>query len=663
MTLLRRNLARTALVAAIALTGSAAISTTAAQAAEVPVRPAVSDNVDYFAATYPGLGTGSVYETVTYERFEYLLKKDTGTYAFLIGGPTSANTRATIGYINQVAKSYGVKKIYNFDPKLDGATDALDVRKSTNTVVSELYTRLLTNYLSKDTTTVFTGADTDPSLFIYDASHKVEGAEDRIVSALDSVESAASLSTTAAVTSYKAKVASVFDAVSTGSPKVAQLDVNTQFQFLSEQINSRHVATYADESLYGGPILTEDDSDFRLQSITYPELINLLKTPGDHAILFGGTWCHNTRAVVKYINDQARANGVGTVYVFDLRLDGLSSNDLHIRATSSQYANLYGDLVATYFPNLVTQYIETADKPASQRVEYYPGGDTTQTKKAVKKLQVPYVIEYNKDAKSSTGAAAPIVNQWIHKNADGTYTEYMTEWWNTLHRPGYTSDPAALTENYAFADEAVAALKPVFAGVAAHRAKTTTTLALSAKGYEYGKSAVATVSVAGQNISSGSVTIRDGAKTITTVASVAVGGKATYTLPASLAVGKHSLTAVFTPKAGATVTGSSSAPAVLTVSAIATTTKLKVVKAPTKKAKGKFTITVKASGVPVKSVTGSYVIKVGKKTVAKGKIKNGTSTVKIPKTKAGKKKFTVTFKGTTTLKSSKVAKTIKVKKS
>lgn len=663
MTLLPRNLARTALVAALALAGSAAIATTpAAQAADVPVRTAASDNIDYFADTYPGLGAGSVYETVTYERFEYLLKKDTGTYAFLIGGPTSANTKATIGYINQVAKSYGVKKIYNFDPKLDGATDAVDVRQSTNPVVTELYTRLQTNYLNKDTTTVFTGAETDPYLFIYDASHKVGDADDRIVSALDSVESVSTLKTPAAVAAYKAKVATVFDAVSTGTPKVAQLRVNTQFQFFSEQANSRHLATYTNPALYGSTILTEADADFRLKSITYPELIDLLNTPGDHAILFGGTWCHNTRAVLKSINNEARANGVKTVYVFDLRLDGISNNDLHIRATSSPYANLYGDVVAKYFPNLVTQYIETPDKPASQRVEYYPGGDTTKAKQAVKKLQVPYVIEYNKDRKTAAGAAAPIVNQWIHKNNDGTYTEYMTEWWYTLHLAGYVTDETALATNYAFADEAVAALKPVFAGIAATRAKTTTNLFLSKKGYDYYRASSLSVAVTGGNVPTGTVTIKDGTKVLATVALPAT-GKVNYALPASLSGGRHTLTAVFTPKLGSGTAASVSAAAILTVNPATTKAVVKVVKAPNAKAKGTFKVSVAASGVPASAVTGSYTVTLGKKTVAKGVLKKGASTVKVPKAKTGKQKYTITFKGTANLKASTVSKTIKVKKS
>ena len=60
-----------------------------------------------------------------------------------------------------------------------------------------------------------------------------------------------------------------------------------------------------------------------MNQISYPELVDLLEhaTDADAVILFGGTWCPNTRAVLPFVNKYAQENDV-TVYNFDTVLDG-----------------------------------------------------------------------------------------------------------------------------------------------------------------------------------------------------------------------------------------------------------------------------------------------------------------------------------------------------
>src|SRR5690606_20158525 len=106
------------------------------------------------------------------------------------------------------------------------------------------------------------------------------------------------------------QVSAVFDAAATNG----RLTVSTQsqFDFLRDAFNGKHRSQYIDVPNateadreqrgreYGNEILTEADRDgFRVRQLSYPELIQVLDTPGDHVILFGGTWCHNTRAVIK----------------------------------------------------------------------------------------------------------------------------------------------------------------------------------------------------------------------------------------------------------------------------------------------------------------------------------------------------------------------------
>ena len=419
-----------------------------------------SDTIDYHHDVYPSLRAGSVFETVTYERFEYLLDSD-GTYAFLIGGPADPTTQAAIAHIDAVAQDYGVDTIYNFDPRLDGAE--VDIRTSGIEEVGALWTNLVTNYLDKDTETSFADADTAPYLVIYDRSHTAGGEEDRVVAALDGTLSAGDLADQAAVDGYRARVAEVFDAVATGEGAEATVEVSTVslFDFYRTQYNSRHASAYRGDPNYGGDILGPEDADFRIQQLTYPELVNILESDGEYVIFFGGTWCHNTRAVVKEVNRQAAAHDVPVVYNFDLRLDGLSGNGLHVRDTRSPLAHLYGDLVSTYLPNLQTQY--QLDSPnANHQVAYHPGGDTTAPQAKAPKLQVPFLLQYDRD-NVVDGAAAPVTRGWIGQNAEGGPREYMTEWWFVNELPGYTTDPEQLAAQYAFASAAIAQVETFFA--------------------------------------------------------------------------------------------------------------------------------------------------------------------------------------------------------
>lgn len=453
----RRRPRAAAIAATLALTGAslAGAAAFAAPAAAAPAGASI-DTVDYLADAY-GLDD-SVIETVTFERFEWLLNQE-GRFAFLIGGPDDARTTETIGSIDAAAKTAGVERVYTFNPKLDGET--LDLRTTTNADVAPLWARLVSTALGKDTQTPFDGSD-DPYFFVYDKAHTEGGVEDRIVSALTAPVAAGSLADAGARTAYEAEVAAV---IGDG----AQLDALSQFAFYDDVIDAKHLAGYKGEEAYGpNTIIDESDSDWRVQNVTYPELVDLLESDGEYVLFFGGTWCHNTRAVLKEVNAQAVANDVPKVYFFDLRLDGASGNHLHIRDSRSEFANFYGDLVAQYLPNLKTQYVPGA-LGASGQVDYHPGGDTSQPLATAKKLQVPYIFEYDRD-RVVDGRPAPIVDQWIHDNGDGSYKEYMTEWWFVNDREGRFvkfPNPEQLAAQLAFADEAIAALATFFDGVGA----------------------------------------------------------------------------------------------------------------------------------------------------------------------------------------------------
>jgi hypothetical protein len=138
-------------------------------------------------------------------------------------------------------------------------------------------------------------------------------------------------------------------------------------------------------------------------------MVALLGAPGTFVILYGGTWCPNTRAVIKVINQYAVKYGIDAVYNFDWRLDG-SSKALHLRDTANPNAKLYVDVVRKYFPGIVTEY--QADKNGVS----YAGADGKPV--VANKLQVPYLFVYNKDHKDAKGDPSPILGQ----------VELMYEW-------------------------------------------------------------------------------------------------------------------------------------------------------------------------------------------------------------------------------------------
>ncbi len=64
-----------------------------------------------------------VYVTVAnYGMFEHLMKNNKGYFAVFFGGTWCPNTQAIAKAVNDLAKDYGISKVYFFDPRLDDGT-------------------------------------------------------------------------------------------------------------------------------------------------------------------------------------------------------------------------------------------------------------------------------------------------------------------------------------------------------------------------------------------------------------------------------------------------------------------------------------------------------------------------------------------------------------
>jgi hypothetical protein len=511
------NISRTLTRSAGALAAAAAVvslaTTQAASAA--PARTATTTS--YNDATYlqhalglPSTDTNPAIEPVTYDRLQWLLLQS-GNFAVLIGDPAEDATFADRAQdVEAAAKAAGVKKVYWFDPNLSGSATvgtitepSLDIRNpagitslsaASQVKYGNAWLNLVGLYLGDGVTatqddvnsesatvTATTGTTTvnDDGLtaghstkvgdtnggalydyssgsapasvshsffFIYNKASEQGGQPAKVVSWTD-------LTTQAGSTPAKADVTTAIGTV--GASQLAAVD---QFAWWKSEVNAKQVAQ-APSTARGAdvPVLTDaDDADgWRINQVTYPELVDLLKhaTTANAVILFGGTWCPNTRPVLPFINKHAQRNGV-QVYNFDTVLDGglvggattSASNPLQSRNAAAYQATtnanpsfLYGDLVSQYLNNVATQYDYTTGGPS---VTYFPSGNTAGTLTSARKLQVPFVIGYQ-----GTGGSDPhggVTRQWIIKKDDSTYTEYMSQWWYTNPKPnelGITTIP------------------------------------------------------------------------------------------------------------------------------------------------------------------------------------------------------------------------------
>jgi hypothetical protein len=507
------NISRTVTRSAGALAAAAAVVSlaTAQAASAAPAHAATTTN--YTNTTYlqhalglPASDTSPAIEPVTYDRFQWLLQQS-GDFAVLIGDPAQDATFADRAQdVEAAAQAAGVKKVYWFDPNLSGSAKVgditepnLDIRNpagitslpaASQAVYGNAWLNLVGQYLGDGVTatqndvnsesatvTATTGTATvnDDGLTaghstkvgdtsggaLYDYSsgaapanvshsffliYNKDGAQAKVVSWTD-------LTTQADATSTKADVTTAIGTV--GASHLTEVD---QFAWWKSEVNAKQV-TQAPRDAQGAslPVLKDADNadGWRINQITYPELVDLLKhaTTANAVILFGGTWCPNTRPVLPFVNRQAQKNGV-EVFNFDTVLDGgvvgggttSSSNPLQSRNTAAFGATananpsfLYGDLVSQYLTNVATQYDYTKGGPG---VSYFPSGDSSGTLTTVRKLQVPFLIGYQGSA--GTDPNGGVTRQWIVQNDDSTYTEYMSQWWYTNPQPnqlGITTIP------------------------------------------------------------------------------------------------------------------------------------------------------------------------------------------------------------------------------
>lgn len=389
-----------------------------------------------------------VFDAITYEELIDIFESD-GTYLILFGGSWCHNTRAAVPFITDYAKEYGITKIYNFDFYMDGAnsnthirnTNPTDPAKATpgtnyNYMYGELVSKYLTNltdyveYKTGSNSSVnYTNSNKEvvnvakvqvPFLFLYNKDNTIDnsgienggtkntkgtfpivyGFEEMVDLDKDGVYVKKSNVKTYITNEYKERLKVIFDYIKDNKIGLSNYD------------DSKYIKKFY--NLKSGKEIFKDNDIINIKPITYRQLIWLLNQDKDSIIFLGGTWCPNTQATIKTTNDYAVKNKV-VVFNFDTKLDSGYvkanwgySTDLHIRDTQNPFVRLYTDLIEKYLTNIKTLY--DVNLEASYAHIDYTNSDGEIVK--VKKLQVPYLLSYNKNAKDEDGFIAPITSYY-----------------------------------------------------------------------------------------------------------------------------------------------------------------------------------------------------------------------------------------------------------
>lgn len=408
---------------------------------------------DYIADTYEEVPSGHVFESVTQERLLDILSSN-GNYYIVFGGPRQATSQKVLEAINQQAKTDGITKIYHFDPYIDGYQ--VDITKSTTTwkanngrYVYELWTRITALLPEGPPISDYDSSDT--LLFLYNRESGNSGS----IRAYYSFKS--ENMETYDINVEKDKIERVFrgNNLASSEDTVVANNVRNDFAFFSRVYNagaSKIEGTVPSVSRIGASVTLFDgltSANFKLHQINFVELQNLYNTPGEHIILYGASWCHNTQAIIGSVaKAAATSSSVNVVYVYDTTVgnqqtygtgtnidvstavstDFNSRNNISLTNLNNNISYMYGEAVKP-LGDFITE--DNSLKQAS--IYYYPNGDlsgdiptanpwedTIAEKKAIR-LQMPFLLSYD------NSKAKPVTKQWLHKQTNGTYLEYMLE--------------------------------------------------------------------------------------------------------------------------------------------------------------------------------------------------------------------------------------------
>jgi alpha-L-rhamnosidase len=172
----------------------------------------------------------------------------------------------------------------------------------------------------------------------------------------------------------------------------------------------------------------------------------------------------------------------------------------------------------------------------------------------------------------------------------------------------------------------------------------------------YGTATRITAVLTGADAATGTITLKDGAKTLAT--GTVASGKAVLTVPATaLSAGVHQLRLAYS--GDGSLAGAESTVRVSITKARSALAASVTSKRITTKTKVAISLRVTAAGT---TPTGQVRITIGKKVVRTAQLQGGRVTIRLPKQKAGKKRLTITYLGSTNVSGATTSVTVTVKK-
>lgn len=370
-------------------------------------------------------------QDITYEELMYLLQQE-GNHLIQLSGSWCHNSRAMSPTVLEYAKEYGIDTIYMYDFNIDNNQDGqFFVRQSNekttkgtplNYMYGEMVSRYLTNLndwveYPKDAPSALTYTNAkgeeitlprlqQPYMFLYNKDNKVDnsgsgnGSKDcPVVYAFEKMVERDSKGIYVnerdddgnpvldeegnpvrkyVDEEFKESMKPFFDYIKDNNIKTSNI---SKEEFTRDAFNS-----------YGTEIFKANEK-VNIYPTTYRQLEWLLKEDGNALVMFGGTWDDSTRAVAPIVNDYAVKNNV-RVYLCDTRMDNDYTTGKWGYTRSIDYTDgdslvnrMYTNLIESYFTNITTARTTDDGTP---------------------KLEVPYLMAYNKDALDEDGFTAPV---------------------------------------------------------------------------------------------------------------------------------------------------------------------------------------------------------------------------------------------------------------
>lgn len=373
-----------------------------------------------------------VFEDISYDELIDLMDRE-GTYMIQLSGSWCHNSRAMSPAVNELAKQYGISKIYSYDFNVNNGDDgSMFVRMSNekttlgtkfNYMYGEFVSRYLTNlddwiaypkdhatalsYTNAEGKEVTVGRLQQPIIFVYNKDNTEDNSGKGNASGHCPI-----------VYAFEEMVERdangiYVNATDDAGNKILDESGNTVRNYIGDEYTARlqkmfdflkdhniTIATYDKEDYmrdtfnsYGRRVFGDNET-VNLYPVTYRQLEWLMNEDGNSLVLIGSPSDEQTRADAEVINSYAVKNNL-RVFLYDPKIDGGVTTDrwgyqqvMDIRSDDCLANFMYEDLVDRHMTNLTA---------AKTTADGYP------------LLESPLLIAFNKDAKDSDGFAAPVM--------------------------------------------------------------------------------------------------------------------------------------------------------------------------------------------------------------------------------------------------------------